>query len=79
MENSQLKSKSHRIYISFRQNEDIDSNELPSQQDYALFMRFEIVGSKDGFLQSHADIKMSNIGGYHTLKQERCIHIRSLV
>ncbi|XP_077338680.1 cilia- and flagella-associated protein 47 [Lithobates pipiens] len=45
-----------------KQNEDIDSNELPFQQDYALFMRFEIVGSKDGFLQSHADIQMSNKG-----------------
>ncbi|XP_069613759.1 cilia- and flagella-associated protein 47 [Ranitomeya imitator] len=35
--------------------EDIRIDEIPSQQDYALFMRFEPVGSKDGFLQSDVD------------------------
>ncbi|XP_040280927.1 cilia- and flagella-associated protein 47 [Bufo bufo] len=36
-------------------DEAIRRNDVPSQQDYALFMRFEPIGSKDGFLQSDAD------------------------
>ncbi|KAM3935444.1 cilia- and flagella-associated protein 47 [Leptodactylus fuscus] len=33
-------------------DEDIRNDEKLSQQDYALFMRFEPIGSKDGFLQA---------------------------
>ncbi|XP_056412134.1 cilia- and flagella-associated protein 47 isoform X3 [Hyla sarda] len=36
-------------------DEDMRTNGILYQQDYALFMRFEPVGSKDGFLQSDAD------------------------
>ncbi|XP_075708861.1 cilia- and flagella-associated protein 47 isoform X2 [Rhinoderma darwinii] len=43
-------------------DEDIRTNDIPSQQDYALFMRFEPIGSKDGFLQSGADNNMHHKG-----------------
>ncbi|KAM4702008.1 cilia- and flagella-associated protein 47 [Discoglossus pictus] len=43
------------LCFSPKQDQDIISSELPPRQDYALFMRFEPVGSKDGFLQSNAD------------------------
>nr|DBA33280.1 TPA: hypothetical protein GDO54_000991 [Pyxicephalus adspersus] len=48
------------LCFSPKQNE--DTGELPSQQDYALFMKFELVGSKDGFLQADTDAKMCNKG-----------------
>ncbi|KAM4795930.1 cilia- and flagella-associated protein 47 [Rhinophrynus dorsalis] len=40
--------------------EDIKSDGLSSQQDYALFIRFEPVGSKDGFLQLPTDHRINN-------------------
>ncbi|XP_075446373.1 cilia- and flagella-associated protein 47 isoform X3 [Ascaphus truei] len=36
-------------------DQDISSDDFPPQKDYALFMRFEPVGSKDGFLQSQVE------------------------
>ncbi|XP_068124444.1 cilia- and flagella-associated protein 47 [Hyperolius riggenbachi] len=50
------------VCFSPRQNEDLKPHEAPSRQDYALFMRFEPVGSKDGFLQSNAETKLYNKG-----------------
>ncbi|XP_075056414.1 cilia- and flagella-associated protein 47 [Mixophyes fleayi] len=44
-------------------HEDIRTCEIPPQQDYSLFMRFEPVdGSKDGFLQLGADSRVGNKG-----------------
>ncbi|KAM8977297.1 LOW QUALITY PROTEIN: cilia- and flagella-associated protein 47 [Pelodytes ibericus] len=43
-------------------NEDLKSDDFSSKQDYALFMRFEPVGSKACFLQSESNYRMTNKG-----------------
>ncbi|KAM9320035.1 LOW QUALITY PROTEIN: cilia- and flagella-associated protein 47 [Gastrophryne carolinensis] len=43
------------IRFNPKHSEDIKSHEPLSQQDYALFLRFEPVGSKEGFIQSAKD------------------------
>ncbi|XP_041438289.1 cilia- and flagella-associated protein 47 isoform X2 [Xenopus laevis] len=42
-------------------NEDLLYDKFPPQQDYALFIRFEPIGSKDGFLQSLSNRDVNNI------------------
>lgn len=42
--------KDSEFYRQFKR--DIGLTEFPPRQDYALFLRFEAIGSKDGFLQA---------------------------